>query len=208
MEWAQQFVEQYGYWAVFLWTFIEGETVFIAAAALAAAGIMQPWKVIIVAAFGAFAGHLFFFALGRWRGMDIILAVPFLRRHYPKANRILDEYAHWSIFIFQYLYGTRMVAAVLFGCSSIRFERFVLLQLINCISWSLIIYSVGHLLGMAGMAILHRFGVIGLILTILIAATAGLIVYWRYGHHHVRRHWHATENRSENTAEEERDKAG
>ncbi len=197
MEWAQQFVEQYGYWAVFLWTFIEGETVFIAAAALAAAGLMEPWKVIAVAATGAFAGHIFFFALGRWKGMDIILAVPFLRRHYPKANRILDEYAHWSIFIFQYLYGTRMVAAVLFGCSSIDFRRFFVLQLINCISWSIIIYSVGHLLGMAGMAILHRFGVIGLILAIIVAAGAALLVYRRYGHHHVRRHWHADRDEPE-----------
>jgi len=97
MEWAQQFVEQYGYWAVFLWTLIEGETVFIAAAALAAAGIMQPWKVIVVAASGAFIGHLIFFSLGRWRGMQIIESIPSLHRHYPKANIILDKYAHWFV---------------------------------------------------------------------------------------------------------------
>ncbi len=188
MEWAQQFVEQYGYWAVFLWTFIEGESVFIAAAALAAAGLLEPWKVILVAACGAFVGHIFFFAIGRWKGMDIILAVPFLRRHYPKANKILDQYAHWSVFIFQYLYGTRMVAAVLFGCSSINFWRFLFLQLVNCISWAVIIYAVGHALGMAGMAILHRFGIIGLALVLVTAAAAGLWLYFRFGHQHLRRH--------------------
>ncbi len=189
MEWAQQFVEQYGYWAVFLWTFIEGESVFIAAAALSAAGLLVPWKVILVAATGAFAGHLAFFALGRWKGMDVILAVPFLRRHYPKANLILDRYAHWSIFIFQYLYGTRIVAAILFGCSSIGFGRFVALQVVNCLSWSLIVYSVGHALGLAGMAILHRFGVAGLILTLVLVGLVGLWAYFRYGHHHVRNHF-------------------
>lgn len=188
MEWAQQFVEQFGYWAVFLWTFIEGETVFIAAAALAAAGLLEPWKVIVVAALGAFAGHLAFFALGRWRGMAIINAVPFLKRHYPKANLILDRYAHWSVFIFQYLYGTRLVAAILFGCSSIAFWRFFLLQLVNCITWSIVIYSAGHLLGVAGMAILDRFGAIGLIVVLVAAAIVGLIIYFRYGHHHVRFH--------------------
>ena len=188
MEWAQQFVEQYGYWAVFAWTFIEGETVFIAAAALAAAGLLEPWKVIVVAACGAYVGHLFFFSVGRWRGMAIIDAVPVLRRHYPKANMVLDKYAHWSVFIFQYLYGTRLVAAILFGCSSIGFGRFALLQSINCISWALVIYSVGHLLGMAGMAILHRFGMVGLIICLSVAAIIGIWVYYRYGHHHVRRH--------------------
>ncbi len=206
MEWAQQFVEQYGYWAVFAWTFIEGESVFIAAAALSAAGLMQPWKVILVAAFGAFIGHLFFFALGRWKGMDIILALPFLRRHYPKANLILDKYAHWSIFVFQYLYGTRMVAAVLFGCSSIDFRRFVLLQIVNCISWALIIYSVGHALGLAGMAILHRFGVIGLALVIAAVLGIGLALYLRYGHHHVRRHLDEANRLAEEAERDRRDK--
>jgi len=189
MEWAQQFVEQYGYWAVFIWTFIEGESVFIAAAALAAAHLMQPWKVIMVAACGAFAGHMVFFALGRWKGMQIILTVPFLARHYPKANLILDKYAHWSIFIFQYLYGTRIVAAILFGCSSIEAWRFILLQIVNCMSWSLIIYAVGHVLGTAGMAIMDRFGLIGLFVAMGAAALAALLCYWRFGHHHVKRHF-------------------
>jgi membrane protein DedA with SNARE-associated domain len=188
MEWAQQFVEQYGYWAVFVWTFIEGETVFIAAAALAAAGMLEPWKVIVVAAIGAYVGHLAFFALGHWRGMAIINSVPVLKRHYPKANTLLDRYAHWSIFIFQYLYGTRLVAAILFGCSTISFSRFALLQIINCITWALVIYAVGHLLGIAGMAILHRFGITGLIIVLSVAAVIGLWVYFRYGHHHVRKH--------------------
>jgi len=134
MEWAQQFVEQYGYWAVFIWTFIEGESVFIAAAALAAAGLLTPWKVIVVAACGAYAGHIVFFMIGRWKGIAVIEAVPFLKRHYPKADMILDQYAHWSIFIFQYLYGTRLVAAIMFGCSSIGFVRFALLQVVNCLS--------------------------------------------------------------------------
>ncbi len=189
MEWAQQFVEQYGYWAVFLWTLIEGETVFIAAAALAAAGIMQPWKVIVVAASGAFIGHLIFFSLGRWRGMQIIESIPSLHRHYPKANIILDKYAHWSIFIFQYLYGTRMVAAILFGCSSLEFWRFFILQIVNCISWSIIIYMLGHLLGVAGMVIIEHFGLYGLLAALAIAAIAGGWGYWRYAHQHVRNHF-------------------
>ena len=189
MEWAQHFVEHYGYWAVFIWTFIEGESVFIAAAALAAVHIMDPWKVIIVAACGAFIGHMVFFWLGRWKGMQLILSVPVLARHYPKANLILDKYAHWSIFIFQYLYGTRIVAAILFGCSSIEFWRFFLLQIVNCISWAFIIYAVGHALGTAGMAIMDRFGLVGLFVVLGAAALTALVCYWRFGHHHFMHHF-------------------
>jgi len=178
MEWASQFVTQYGYWAVFAWTFIEGESVFIAAAALAAAGMLEPWKVIVVAAIGAYAGHILFFALGRWKGVEWIHAVPALYRHYPKINVILDRYAHWSIFIFQYLYGTRMAAAILFGCSSIGLLRFAGWQALNCITWSLLIYSVGHLLGMAAITMLDRFGIIGLVTALLLL---GAIFLWGGG---------------------------
>lgn len=150
--------------------------------------MLEPWKVVVTAATGAYVGHLVFFAIGRWRGMAIIDAVPMLKRHYPKANTVLDKYAQWSVFIFQYLYGTRLVAAILFGCSSISFARFALLQTVNCITWAVIVYSAGHLLGVAGMAIIHRFGVIGLITCLLVAAIVGIWVYVRYGHRHVRRH--------------------
>lgn len=194
MEWAQQFVEQYGYWAVFIWTFIEGESVFIAGAALAAAGLMEPWKLIVVAASGAFLGHMVFFAIGRWKGMQLINAIPVLREHYPKANKILDHYAHWSIFIFQYLYGTRLVAAIMFGCSSIAFWRFFTLQLINCLSWALIIYSVGYALGLGAIQILDHFGVMGLVFVLTGAALVGGLLYYRYGHKHVRQHFSDKQN--------------
>jgi len=170
MEWASGFVAEYGYLAVFVWTFIEGESVFIAAAALSATGVLEPVMVIAVAAMGAYVGHIVFFALGRWRGLALIRAFPSLYRHYPKVNIILDRYAHWSIFIFQYLYGTRMAAAILFGCSGIRFWRFAGWQVANCLIWSLLIYSVGHLLGLAALSMLHRFGMIGLVIGVLIVA--------------------------------------
>ena len=178
MEWAQQIIEQYGYWAVFIGTFAEGEAVFVAAAALAAAGLLEPWKVIVVAAIGAFIGHLFFFAIGRWRGMQIINSFEFLRTHHPKANKVLDHYAHWSVFIFQYLYGTRIVAAIMFGCSSIEFWRFFLLQIVNCITWAMVVYAAGHFLGMAALEILERYGFIGLMVVIGAIVVIALLAWF------------------------------
>jgi len=192
VEWAQHFLEQYGYWAVFIWTFIEGETVFLVAAALAGAGLMEPARVIIAAAGGAFAGHLFYFSLGRWRGTQLIQALPYLRNHYPRAKHLMDKYldAHgnWTIFIFQYLYGTRLVAAILFGSSSMAFWRFFWLQLANCMSWAIVIYTAGHFLGLAALAVIRQFGIAGLLLALAIIAGTSLWAYFRYGHHHLRRH--------------------
>ena len=180
MDWALQFVSDYGYLAVFVWTFVEGETVFLAAAALAAARVLNPTGVIFSAAAGAFCGHLFFFAVGRRYGQRLLERFPALGRHRGRFERIFHDYAHWSIFVFQYLYGTRIVAAILFGTTRIPLPRFCLLQVANCLSWSVIVYAVGHLLGLAGMAVLDRFGKIGLVIVALTAvivltvATRGL----------------------------------
>ena len=186
MQAAQQLIEQFGYLALFVGTFAEGETVFIAAAALAASGLLEPWKVVAVAACGAFAGHIFFFAVGRWRGMQIINAFAFLRNHYPKANKVLDHYAHWSIFIFQYLYGTRLVAAIMFGTSTISFWRFCLLQIVNCITWALVIYTAGHFLGLAALQVIEHYGMIGLLIAIAIIVVIALLGW--FGVHEYRLH--------------------
>ncbi len=147
LEWARAWIEQYGYFALFVSTLIEGEAVLLAAAAASAAGLMRPEAVVFVAACGAFAGHLIFFAIGRRWGMRLVAAFPALARQYPRVNRVLDEHADWSVFLFQYLYGTRLASAVLFGCSTIRLARFVFLQVLNCLSWALLVFTAGLSVG-------------------------------------------------------------
>lgn len=185
LDWAREMIEQYGYLAVFISTVIEGEAVVLAAAALTASGMLEwPW-VVISAALGAFVGHLLFFIIGRWRGMQLIEAVPMLRRHYPKANLLMDEYAHWSIFMFQYLYGLRLASAIMFGSSSIGFVRFALLQTINCLSWALVIFFAGRIIGILTLFIHDTLGMSGVIVIGSIGAVTLFVLYRRYIHHHL-----------------------
>jgi len=185
MEFAKEFIDQYGYLAVFLSTVIEGEVVVLAAAALASLGLLEAHWVIAASAAGAFVGHVLLFALGRWKGMQIIEAFPLLRRHYPTANKIMDDYANWSVFIFQYLYGMRIISAILFGCSTISTSRFFFLQTINCIVWSFLVYFAGHMIGMVAMQLFEMIGLYGLLVVILIFAVVVLKLYHSFGHHHV-----------------------
>jgi len=185
MEFAKQLIDQYGYLAVFLSTVIEGEVVVLAAAALASMGLLEAHWVIAVTAAGAFVGHILLFAIGRWKGMQIVEAVPFLRRHYPIANKIMDDYANWSVFIFQYLYGMRIISAMLFGCSTISTARFFFLQSINCITWAFIVYFAGHMIGVVAMKLFEMVGLYGLLIVILLFGVTVLKLYHSFGHHHV-----------------------
>lgn len=185
LESAKQLIDQYGYLAIFLSTVIEGEFVVVAAAAIAAAGLLQAHWVIAAAALGAWVGHLLLFALGRWKGMQLIEAVPALRRHYPKANLVMDTYANWSVFVCQYLYGMRLVSAMMFGCSTISLARFMALQVINCIIWAMLAYFAGHMIGMLAMRVFEMVGIYGLMLAVALLAVSILVLYQRFAHRHV-----------------------
>jgi len=147
VELARQLVADYGYLAVLVGTFLEGELVLVAAGFAASRGLLSPGLVMGVAALGAYLGHIFFFALGRWKGKGWILSHPRLGPYAEKADRIITDYGWTSVFVLQYLYGARLTGAVMFGISSFRLPRFLALQTVNCITWAALVAGVGYGLG-------------------------------------------------------------
>jgi len=61
----------------------------------------------------------------------------------------------------------------------------------------MIIYAAGHFLGLAAMAVLKQFGVIGLLVTLGIIAAVALFAYFRFGHHHLKKKIGQNENRQD-----------
>jgi membrane-associated protein len=147
MDLARQLVADYGYLAVFVGTFLEGEGVLLAAAFAAHHGLLSGPLVVAVAAVGAWTGHVFFFAVGRWRGREWLFARPRLGRHARRADRVIVRYGWSSVFILQYLYGARVAGALLFGISSFTLPRFLFLQAVNCATWAVVVTAAGYLLG-------------------------------------------------------------
>jgi len=147
LELARQLVADYGYLAVLVGTFLEGETVLLAAAFAASHGLLEAPLVAATAAVGAYAGHVVFFGIGRWRGREWLFSRPRLGRHARRADAVMVRYGWTSVFILQYLYGARMAGALLFGMSSFTLPRFLLLQTVNCATWAVLVTAAGYLLG-------------------------------------------------------------
>lgn len=147
MELARQLVADYGYLAVFVGTFLEGETVLLAAAFAASHGLLAGPLVVVTAAGGAWAGHVFFFAVGRWKGRAWLFARRRLGRHARRADDVIVRHGWTSVFILQYLYGARIAGALLFGISSFTLPRFLFLQAVNCVTWAAVVTAAGYLLG-------------------------------------------------------------
>jgi membrane protein DedA with SNARE-associated domain len=137
----------FGYPALFLGSFLEGESFLIAAGFLAKRGYLNLNLVIIVALMGAYLGDIALYFLGRKKGRAIILRFPQIRIYYPKAKKLFHKYGIWAIFITRYLYGLRFASAAFFGLMKMRTRDFLFLAFISCLVWSIIIGYLGYVFG-------------------------------------------------------------
>ncbi|MFA6472149.1 MAG: DedA family protein [Candidatus Latescibacterota bacterium] len=142
----------YGYPALFLGVFFEGETVLILAGFLVNRGYMYLPLVIIIALFAAFLYTQLFFLLGR-RGKNSFIEKKPVRQLRAKQIRTLLE-MHQNLFLigFRFLYGFRTITPFVIGVSGYSPNRFVTLNVIGAIAWAVTYgvagYLFGHFLGM------------------------------------------------------------
>jgi len=149
-------VAKFGYLAVFIGTFLEGEAILVMAGLLAARGHLSITNVVIVGFLGAFTGHLFWFWLGRVHGVKLLDRFPRLKEHFGKGIRLFERYGAAAIIITQWLYGLRITCAVIIGISRISFLKFLIYQTISCAVWTVIIAAAGYYFGRAVESVLGK----------------------------------------------------
>ena len=143
----ENLIINFGYPALFLGSFLEGESFLIAAGFLAKRGYLDLNLIILVALAGAYLGDVVLYLLGRKKGEAIISKFPQVRIYYPKAKKLFDKYGIWAIFITRYLYGLRFASAAFFGLMKMRARKFLSLAFFSCLVWSIIIAYLGYAFG-------------------------------------------------------------
>lgn len=153
-------LQKFGYAAVFFGTFLEGEGILVLAGFFAQQRYLSLFTVIITAFLGSYAGHLFWFWLGRRHGVKLLERYPKMKRQFGKGLRLFERYGAQTIFISQYLYGLRIAGAVIVGISKIRMIEFLIYQAISCLIWSIVIAGLGFYFGKAVERFLGRAGAV------------------------------------------------
>ena len=177
----ESLLQDFGYLAVFVGTFVEGEAILIAAGFFAARGYLDLFMVTLVAFAGAYAGHLFWFWLGRVHGVRLLDRFPRMRRHFGKGIRAFERYGAAAIIITQWIYGLRITCAVIIGMSRIGLVKFFIYQAISCAIWAVIITFAGFYFGRAIEAVLGRVEHLEIYALLLIGIVAlGFWLWHRY----------------------------
>lgn len=170
---VQQAVASYGYLALFAGTFLEGESFFILGGIAARQGLLDPCAVALTALGGGLLGDQLFFLLGRWRGAELLSRSRRLARKAVAARRLVRRHAVPLMLLSRFLYGLRTVIPLACGTAGIPLGRFLLLNFISALLWTLCFGSLGYWFG--GWMVANLGAVQGLqVVVLMLAAVVGL----------------------------------
>jgi membrane protein DedA with SNARE-associated domain len=144
----------YGYLAVFIGTFLEGETVLLLGGLAAHLGYLHLAGVAGAAFAGSIMGDQLAFYLGRRSGSRLMKKWPRLHERVLKVHLITARYRSWIVVAFRFFYGLRNIVPFTLGMSSISFQRFLALNALGAVLWTITIGGGGFLFGKAMEAVL------------------------------------------------------
>lgn len=140
-------ISTYGYAAIAIGAFLEGETMLILGSFAAQRGYLElPW-VLISAFLGALFGDQLYFYIGRTKGQSILEKRPNLKSKSERIFCLLRKHQILLIFGFRFLYGVRTIIPFALGASRIAPFRFLVLNILGASIWTIVVGAMGYILG-------------------------------------------------------------
>jgi membrane protein DedA with SNARE-associated domain len=181
---AKPWLDQYGYFALFLAVFVEGfglpapgETLIIASAMLAGRGDMNPTTVLFVAWMAAVLGDNIGYGLGRWGGRRLFLKMGIKQDHLTRVERFFNRFGGELVIFARFFEVLRQLNGVIAGSMGMQWWRFATYNALGGALWVGFWGGGVWLLGKHFEqieAIFHRFEPFVIVLGVL----ALLLVVW------------------------------
>jgi len=182
----QSIIENYGYAAILIGTFLEGETILVLAGLAAHQGYLILTWVVIAAFLGSLCGDQLFFYLGRKHSQAVLSRRPAWKQKAEKIHKLMNRFETLMILSFRFLYGLRTVAPFVIGMSPVSFKKFMLLNAAGALVWATAVGSGGYLFGHALEILIGKIEHYEVHVFIVIALL-GLLI-WAVHFYHRRKH--------------------
>jgi len=137
-------IATYGYYAVFLGAFIEGETVLLLGGIAAHRGYLDLYWVMAAAFVGSCLGDQMYFFLGRRYGHAILARFPALQPRAHQAQQLVERYHAPLILALRFLYGLRTIGPMVIGMSTVPALQFVVLNALGALVWTVAVAAAGY----------------------------------------------------------------
>ena len=130
----EHLIDSYGYLALVVGTFLEGETILVLGG--------------VAAKLGYLSDQLFFF-LGRWQGQALLLKYPRWNSRAQIVHRMLERHRIPIIIGFRFVYGFRTVTPFVLGMSRVPAIEFIVFNVVGAAAWASAIAGLGYAFGKA-----------------------------------------------------------
>ena len=140
----EDLLRDYGYLAILIITFLEGETIVILAGAFAQQGILEAQFVALTALCGSFLGDQFYYTIGKRYGTPLLDRWPTLRDKAEWVFRILRKHETLFILSFRFIYGVRNVSPFAIAMAGVPRFRFMYLNFIAASVWAASFTAIGY----------------------------------------------------------------
>lgn len=143
----EQWLEQYGYFAVFIGVFLEGPLTLALAGFLAYQGYLSITVVLLTSFVAAFLYIEIVFFIGMGTGQYLMSRWPVIRRYYERISALLDRYEKIFILFFRFVYGTHTLAPLVVGMGRFKPAYFTLLNILGAAIWTITMFLIGYFFG-------------------------------------------------------------
>lgn len=143
----QALLTNYGYLAVLVGTFFEGESILVMGGYAAHQGYLSLSGVLVAAFMGSFFGDQLYFVIGRMYGRQFLATRPAWQARVLRVDKLLARYQTIYILGFRFLYGLRTISPFVLGTGRVTASRFVFLNAVGAILWTLSVGLLGYAFG-------------------------------------------------------------
>ena len=153
----QQYGTFYAYIIVFLGSLVEGESVILSASALSYMGHLNIYTIMVIAFLGTWIADQALYMLGRKKGAVIFERFPKLKASSERAFKLLHKWDAWFIILCRFIYGIRVTSSIVVGAAGISPQRFIPLNTLSALVWTVISCLGGYALGPVVIVIFEYF---------------------------------------------------
>jgi membrane protein DedA with SNARE-associated domain len=132
----QEFIQNWGYIAVFVGSLVEGESVVFVAGFLAHEGYLSLPKIILVSFCATLLADQVCYFIGYFYGNALIAKFPSLKPRADRAFQLLKRYDNLFILTCRFIYGIRTISPFVVGASGVGIKRFIALNFIAALVWA------------------------------------------------------------------------
>ena len=175
-----QLVHRWGYLAIVVGTYLEGEGILLSAGALCLAGVLSaPW-VVLSATLGSLAWGQTWFRVGALSGRALIGRHPVWQARAQVVERWLARSGPAVLLCGRFVAGMGTLLPTVIGASGYAWPRFTLLDGAGALIWALVVTGAGWALGAGALWVSPSLGWLGLLAVAVVVSLLGALVYRHY----------------------------